>query len=652
MNDILDVILSGLDVVYGNRWVAPFVVVPLMFLIAAWVRHRAIKVTKLYLNAARDRVEAIRGALGSDPEPVAERRCFAENYVQVSSAMYAAGPGAQPLVLAWRQFQEAMVGEDASPVRNTTRPTAFFNRMAPKQTNLTFASNIFVGAGLILTFLGLIVALNTAARGMAGDDVNVAKQSLQALLIVAGAKFFTSVAGLGASIWLRFTEHGLTLKVRRETDLICDLLERGLLYISPQGLAAEQLEVLREQRDQLKFFNTDVALQLSERIGVEFTQAIAPVAASISALNDNMAAITQGIGAGAQKAIEEVSGQQLRGLSESLAGLSAQLTAISQAVGSSSDDAAQQIRLAGEDFAKAASDIREAFDRLTLQVEGMGTRLGEQGEAASAAQRQALVNIMAGIEDAQGRSTAMITRAVEALEAAGSEAANSLQNRVRDSLEEGVKASQETFRVAIEESGQALRETTGSLSKAVGEAAQQVERAGVGFAQTGENAAQTAEAMRSVTDNVRGVASSLGDAAKGFASAASPVAQAAQSVDQAAKELAQTVANDRAAETAALAQMTSLAEGVRSTQEAAEQAWRDYRARFEAVDRAFASLTEKLTETLGDSLTVFRDFAQKFDSELGAAVSRLANSLTQLEEYAESLDEYVEEIRGLPEAAE
>ena len=652
MNEILDIILGGLDVVYGNRWVAPFIVVPAMFLAAAFVRYRAVKATNLYLTAAKYRVGVMHDALGLDPDPVAERRSFAENFIQVSAAMYQDGPGAHSLVLAWRQFQEALVDEDATPVRNTTRPTTFFNRMAPRQINLTFASNIFVGAGLILTFLGLIVALNKAAQGMSGGDVGVAKEALHALLIVAGAKFFTSVAGLGASIWLRFTEHGLSQKVRHETDLVCDLLERGMLYISSQGLAVEQLEVLREQRDQLKFFNTDVALQLSDRIGAQFTEVMAPVTASLNALSDNMTSVTQGIGAGAAKAIQDVSGEQLRGLSETLGNLSGRLDAISQTVGSSSDDAARQIRLAGEDFKEAASDIRKAFDELTLKVDGMGTRLAEHGEAAGAAQREVLAQVMADIGDAQSRSTGMITQAVSALENAGAAAASSLQNRVREGLEEGVRASQQTFRVAIEESGQALRETTGSLSRAVGEAAQQIERAGAGFAHSGEKAEQTAEAMRSVTDNARSVATSLGDAAQGFANAASPVAQAAQSVSQAAQQLAQTVAADRVADSAALSQMTSLAEGVRSTQEAAELAWRDYRARFEGVDRALAGATEKITETLGDSMTQFRDFAHKFDSEMGAAVGRLSNSLTQLQDYADSLDAYVEEARGLREAAE
>ena len=652
MNDILDLILGALNLVYGERWVAPFVVLPIMFVLAAYVRYRAIAATKPYLDAARNRVQAIKEALGSDNDPVAERAAFAENYIHVSTAMSEGQKGTHSLVLAWREFQESMVDESASPVRNTNRPAAFFNRAAPKQTMLTFASNIFVGAGLILTFLGLIVALNTAANGMAGQDVSVAKQSLQELLVVAGAKFFTSVAGLGASIWLRFAEHSLSLKVRRETDLICELLERGMLYVSPQRLAVEQLDVLREQRDQLKFFNTDVALQLSERIGAQFTQAIAPVTASLTALNDNMASVTQGIGAGAREAIEKVSGEQLRGLSETLGDLRGRLDAIGQAVGSSSDDAARQIRLAGEDFAKAATDIRDAFVNLTTQVEGVGQGMAERGEAANAAQKEALETVLGSIEVAQTKSVAMVTDILDALKNGSVNAAGKMQEEVGSALKAGVEASQETFRIAIEESGQALKDTTSSLSKVVGEAAQQVERAASGLARTGDNAERTAEAIRSVTDNARVVATSLGEAAQGFSEAAGPVADAARSVNQAASQLTQTISADRAAGTQALGEMKSLAEGVRATQDAAEQAWHDYRARFEGVERSLSEATEKLAQTLADSLTEFREFAQNVDREMAAAVGRLGNTMTQIEEYAESLDEYVEQTRSQREAAE
>lgn len=648
---MLDVFLMPLDILYGQRWVAPFVILPIMFFAAFLVRRQATRRVLPYLDAARERINVLQSALGSDTDPVLERQLFAEKYIDVSAAMSVDSPSAHGLKLAWREFQESMVDESDAPIRNTSRPGIFFSRAAPKLNDLTFASNIFVAAGLILTFLGLIVALNTASQNM-GQDISAAKLSLENLLTVAGAKFFTSVAGLGASIWLRFTEYNLSQKIRKETDLICELLERGLLYVSPQRLAVEQLDVLREQRDQLKFFNTDVALQLSERIGAQFTQVMAPVTASLTALNDNMASVTQGIGAGAREAIEKVSGDELRGLSETLGELRSKLDLIGQSVGNSGDSAAQQIRLAGEDFAKAASDIREAFDRLTGQVDDMGSRLTEQSEATNAAQKKGLEDIISGIENAQSLSNAMLEEMHETLQKAGVKAAGAMQKELQETLKMGVEASGETFKKAIEESSDGLRNTTQQLSDAVGEAAQQVERASLGFVQSGEKALQTADAMRTVTDNARTAATSLGEAAQGFAKAAGPVADAARAVNEASAKIAETVKADRAADSLALSEMTALAGSIRATQEAAESAWRDYRGRFEGVDRSLSDATDKLAETLGDSLTEFRKFAQETDREMASAVSRLGNMMTAIEEYAGSLDDYVDEVRTTREVAE
>lgn len=134
---VLDVVLSGLDLVYGERWVAPFVLLPLMFGAAAVVHFGARAKVRPYLSAANERAAALQLALGEDRDPDAERRAFAENYIEVAQAMAAEQSGAHDLVQAWREFQESMVDESASPVRNTSRPSAFFNRAAPKLTVCT-----------------------------------------------------------------------------------------------------------------------------------------------------------------------------------------------------------------------------------------------------------------------------------------------------------------------------------------------------------------------------------------------------------------------------------------------------------------------------------------------------------------------------------
>lgn len=635
MDRFLDLILAALGLVYGQRWVVPFVLLPLMGATAFVVLWRAGREIDPFLKAARRRVQALRTALGSAQAPAEAQAAFAGGFMEVAAALGEDGPGAGGLAAAWRELREFIFDETESPIRCAAKAGPIFARAAPRLASLTLWSNVFVGVGLILTFLGLIVALNVAAKGMDGGGVEGAKTALSGLLTVAGAKFFTSVGGLGISIWLRFVEHGLRRKARALVDEISALLDRGLVYVPPARLAAQQLETLKEQLRQAQFFNTELAFQLADRMGAQVVQAMTPVAASLSQLNDSMTSVTQGIGAGAKEAIEKVSGDQLRGLSDTLAGLSHRLDAISGAVGRSGDDAAVQIRAAGEDFARAATDIRVAFDRLAGQVDGLGGRLAEQGEAAARAQGEALAASAAAIGDA-----------VRALQAAGAQAAEAMQREVSASLAQGVAESQRTFRAALSESGEALRATAAALVQAVGQAAERIERAGVGMSRTGESAARTAQAMEVVTGAAREAAAALDQAAAGLAGAAQPVAEAVRSVDEAAGKISQALETNQAAEAEALAALRELAEGIRKTHAAAEAAWTAYRARFEGVDKALEQTTVRLGQTLGDSFDQYRQFAQDTDAALAAAVSKLATSLSAIEDYAAALDEHVEATRG------
>jgi ABC-type transporter Mla subunit MlaD len=646
LDRLLDDLLAALGVVYYHRWFVPFVLMPAMLAVAGAIHFVAARRTRPFIVAARLRAAILRNALGSDPDPAAEREAFSQRYIDVARQMGDEASGAPALVQAWREFQESVIDDNESTIRNTSRPSAFFVRVIPRQATLTFASNVFVGLGLILTFLGLIVALNTAAHGMAGGGVADAQVALTGLLVVAGAKFFSSVAGLVASIWLRMAEHGLSKRATAPIEEICDLLERGMLYIPPQRLAVEQLAVLKEQRDQLKFFNTDVAMQLTDRIGEQFRKAIEPMTQSLGDLNTNMTSVTQGIGAGAAEAIEKVSGDQLRGLSETLTSLRDRLDDIGAKVGSSGSEAAEQIKAAGAEFSSAARDIRDAFDKLAVNVDGLGERLTRQGEEAASAQDESVARMRQSFEDAQARSAELMERAVAALQGAGQQAAEDMQRNLGEALAAGVARNEETFRKALEESGSALRETSSELAQAIAGAATGIERAGAAFADSADNANRSAGAMGEMVGNADRVSSSLRQASDGLSGAAAPVVQAARSLSEAAGRIASAVEQSGAAEQEAVREMRELAEGIRQTHAAAETAWRDYRARFEGVDRAMAQTTERLASTLGDSFAEFRRFAQDTDRELASAVAKLAGTVTQIEEYAEALDEYVELNRG------
>lgn len=359
-------------------------------------------------------------------------------------------------------------------------------------------------------------------------------------------------------------------------------------------------------------------------------------------MSDNL---REGLGQSAADAVSAAASGELRALGQTLELLRGQLDTLSGTVGASGAEAAGQIRAAGADFAQAAGDIKAAFEQLTTRVDGVGARLSEQNEAAGRAQAETLERILAQLEQTQAGGAEAMGAAVRSLQGAGAEAATRLQQGLGEALAMGVAESRAVFHSVLEESGDAFRDSALGLSRAVGDAAGRVEQAGAAIERGGRSAENAASGMQGVADGARAASTALGDAAQGFGAAATPVAQAARSINEAAGRVAQSLQDSRTAEIAALSEMRTLAEGVRQTHTAAEAAWRDYRARFEGVDKSLEGAAIKLVETLDTSLKSFGAFASKFDSELAKSVSKLDNKAAVIEDHAEGLEETLEALK-------
>jgi hypothetical protein len=109
----------------------------------------------------------------------------------------------------WRQFSAAVIRED-NVVRYTVRPQTYINLADARGElfGLKMMSSIpgyFVGLGLLLTFIGLVLALNRAAGSTAAGSAEAMTSSLNELLAAATFKFSTSIAGLDASLGLALT---------------------------------------------------------------------------------------------------------------------------------------------------------------------------------------------------------------------------------------------------------------------------------------------------------------------------------------------------------------------------------------------------------------------------------------------------------------
>jgi hypothetical protein len=634
-------ILWILGLVFERPWFAPLVMLPALMFWAWRIKGPVRKDVMAFKEAANARLLVLEKILNESTSTDEAQLNFERSFDEVEKAFNEEGPGSGGLVPAWREFQESIVFDvRGRPIKNTIRPINYFSKSAPSQAKLLFWSNVFVGIGLILTFLGIVVALHVAGRGM-GGGIAEAQESLTKLLSVSGAKFSTSIGGVGASLWLRFAERKNSSECQGLLNKICDLLERGLLYIPPQRLAVDQLAIQREQLDQLKQFNTELALQIGEK----FSMAIAPVSTSLDALNANITTMSQGMGQGAAKAIEEASGGELRALGHTLANLGEQLGTLGANVGASGDDAARQIRAAGADFAQAATDIRAAFERLTGQVDTMGESIGVQVAAASEAQTNAMTKALETAEVAHQTANRSVSGAIEALSAAAEASADRMQDGLAEALAQGAAVSQEVFKAALEESGAGLRDTAQSITSAVRSAADQIDRAANNVVDGSTALEKGVEAFKITTSEARGASDALAQASKTMGLALAPVATAAQVMGTTSERLERAFRDGQKSQQELLVELKQLTSSVQETQEAARKAWIDYKERFENVDKALADSGREFGEIVSANLEQFRKFSGEVDLELSKAIGKIGTSLNQLDEYASALNDYIEDNR-------
>jgi hypothetical protein len=322
---IVDDIFSYLDVIFKSRWIAPLVFFPFLLvtgcIIVLWARYRVSSVWR----AIKRRKDALVTALGTTARRDEEMIAFADAFGDVSTALARSGGwGVRPLIRAWEEFHESIIDETASSICNTARPWTYFQRAVPRRPELIFWSNFAVGLGLVLTFFGIVVALNAAAKGMhQGATVQESQTALRDLLIVASAKFFSSIGGLAASLILRAADAALSRKSEKDVHQLCDLLERGLCYMPMQRLGVDQLGELKRQSAQFEKFNTDLALSIGEQVGKQFQNVISPVRSSLDALDATMQGMSKNLGEklgeGVGKAIENASSGELKLLAQTQA---------------------------------------------------------------------------------------------------------------------------------------------------------------------------------------------------------------------------------------------------------------------------------------------------------------------------------------------
>ena len=343
---------------------------------------------------------------------------------------------------AWREFNEtALPPATASGVlRNTVRPGVFFNR-----DDLGFEAGmwrqvpaLFVSIGLLLTFLGLVAALEQTGRVLGSDstDANATVRGLTTLLNVASAKFIMSLTGLACSIVFTVVLRFCTKRKDEALHDLCAVIEHGCDFMSEQDVLREMLAQAVEQTAQFQAFSTELVAQIAKPLKGDLPRAIREsVGEAMQPLIDN---ISRGTNQGIESLVGSVSGQLVEGVEGSVREMSGLMESVCKRL----DEAAGRLDRSSETVTGKVDDavgsLVERVERLSGGIDDSTARLGKYAEALEG-------------------SAAVVTSSSEQLRRS-SESLSDATGPIRDSIAD-IQASTQAMKGSSERTESILRHT-------------------------------------------------------------------------------------------------------------------------------------------------------------------------------------------------
>lgn len=611
----------------------------------------------------------------------ADAGVFLDRFADIDAAI----AGDERLAHGWSEFKESLIipegGGARRLIRNTARPQLYLNVPSAVEAGLPLPSylalpNVFVGLGLLFTFIGLVAALHFAAEGVTSADVAEAQQSLQSLLKAATFKFMTSITGVFISLALSTIFRRLVRTLQMRFEGLCTALEKRLDYVSAASLADEQLRELSSQTLALERFNTDFAVELAQvlddrlnrTLTASLSQAVQPVVQAVEGLSGNMGSMNQG-------AIESMIRDFQTGLKQSTGDeLGSVVSALGQ-VRETLERASAGLQANGADFGSRLGRVAEQIEqRLDSATRGMS-----EGLAGT------MTEIMGSVAAALGQVQETLERTSTGLQANGADfgsrldrVAEQIEQRLEGatrSMSDGLAGTMTEIKGLLQDLGTGMHDDARRASEGMAEANQRtlnaLNEAGLAFSaelrQTGADFAKTlsgslevlsqfertlnaldgrfarqVEAFDGSTNRLQDLAAQLEQSNRSLKDAAAPIASTANTFSMAA----QRVEAAGGALHATGGRIAELNTQLKDTFEANRRVWDEYRARFAQVDEHLEGVVKLLTDGTRAYHREIAGFVANLDSQLAKAVNSFSGAVSELGEVAEGLEEHMRGANG------
>lgn len=515
----------------------------------------------------------------------------------------------------WGEFDETLVVQN-DRVYNTMRPQAFFTLAAVREkvSGLKWQSvepGYFVGLGLLLTFIGLVIALSKAAgataevsggAAAAGQGATAMQGALRDLLQAATFKFSTSIAGLGASIFLSIFYRAFTIGIESSLHSFCEAVEKRMNYLPPQSVSVEMRDHLAGQLTQLKEINSEVFFnKLGAQVAPSMEQA---VVRAVTPLTDQIGIAMQQLNATSQTGVQQLITQFTENLQGGAGTEMRALTAGLQTVIAALDQTRSDVGRSGEDFSARMAEAANNLNRLVTEA---AQNLNEQSQSS----QQTLNDMMKSLQD-------LFEQASQKIDTQLGDAANGASGRLMAAMDGVLQQLDQRIR-ALGERFEKLSETIGEQARALDAITAQSREAATAFG-------QSADAVRGAIEPVTRSNERLAAATTAFGASLTQAGSALDDGQKAARELTESIS-------AQVQRLTTL--------------WGDYQRRFGEVDEKLGRAFERLGEETNKQSQILAKGTGAVDKALAEAIDKLNPAVQGISDGAQELADTVEELKKI-----
>jgi hypothetical protein len=166
---------------------------------------------------------------------------FAEAFGVIDKRL--SGAAHPALELGWAHYRSQLTPTEDGRLAASVHAADVFDHADTPARTLEWWANLMVAIGLVITFMGIVAALTEATSTMGAGGAGM-QGALVNLLTIAATKFWTSIAGVLASIILRLAARRRRQAIEHLEAHFFALLDACVRFAPPEKVMLEQLAVL------------------------------------------------------------------------------------------------------------------------------------------------------------------------------------------------------------------------------------------------------------------------------------------------------------------------------------------------------------------------------------------------------------------------